>query len=52
MRWVREKSGAERAELFATGEGQPMYERAGFVVHTWPAMRCDLTSTHTSTRGK
>lgn len=42
MRWVREESGAERAELFATGEGQPMYERAGFTVHEWPAMRTRL----------
>lgn len=42
MRWVREESGADRAELFATGAGQAMYERAGFAVHEWPAMRVAL----------
>lgn len=39
MRWVREESGADRAELFATGDGQAIYERAGFAIHEWPAMR-------------
>lgn len=43
MRWVREESGADRAELFATGAGQAMYERAGFAVNEWPAMRLVLT---------
>lgn len=42
MRWVREESGADRAELFATGAGRAMYERAGFTAHEWPAMRLTL----------
>lgn len=44
MRWVREESGAERAELFATGDGQRLYERVGFAVHAWPAMRLGLVA--------
>ncbi|MDE9367274.1 GNAT family N-acetyltransferase [Luteipulveratus sp. YIM 133132] len=42
MVWVREESGAEGAELFATGQGRGMYERVGFREVTFPAMRLSL----------
>ncbi len=45
MGWVRESSGAEGAELFATGMGQDMYARAGFTLHPMPAMRLPLLKT-------
>ncbi len=41
--WARH-SGAEVAELFATGMGQSLYEAAGFTVHSMPAMRLPLLS--------
>jgi GNAT superfamily N-acetyltransferase len=41
LAWARE-SGAEVAELFATGMGQGLYESAGFTVHSMPAMRLAL----------
>ena len=41
LAWARE-SGAEVAELFATGMGQGLYEAAGFAVHPMPAMRLRL----------
>ncbi|KNX38151.1 GNAT family N-acetyltransferase [Luteipulveratus halotolerans] len=44
MRWVREESGAEGAELYATAAGRTMYERAGFRESTYPALRLGLTS--------
>ncbi|MBI4898861.1 MAG: GNAT family N-acetyltransferase [Actinobacteria bacterium] len=43
LAWTRE-SGAEVAELFATGMGQGLYESAGFTVHSMPAMRLALHS--------
>lgn len=42
MRWARQ-SGVGRAELMATDHGRSMYERAGFVVTHFPAMRAPLT---------
>ncbi|CCH79353.1 putative acetyltransferase [Nostocoides japonicum T1-X7] len=41
MEWAR-GTGAGRAELFATPAGRALYEEAGFVVRTDPAMRADL----------
>ncbi len=41
MDWAR-RSGVARAELMATDEGRGMYERAGFAVTNFPAMRASL----------
>lgn len=41
MQWAR-ASGVRRAELMATAEGQGLYEREGFAVHEYPAMRARL----------
>ncbi len=41
MAWAR-ASGVRRAELMATAEGQRLYEREGFTVHEYPAMRARL----------
>ena len=43
LAWARESSGAETAELFATGMGQQLYAAAGFRVHPMPAMRLSLS---------
>lgn len=42
MRWVREESGAEGADLFATDSGRGMYERVGFRDSHFPALRMTL----------
>lgn len=42
MTWARQ-TGVGRAELMATAAGQPLYERAGFVVQGCPAMRARLS---------
>lgn len=39
--WAR-ATGVARAELMATPEGRGMYERAGFTLTSFPAMRADL----------
>ncbi len=41
MRWAG-STGIGRAELMATGDGQAMYESAGFTVTAHPAMRATL----------
>lgn len=41
MRWAR-ASGVGRAELMATADGRSLYEREGFKVHDYPAMRARL----------
>lgn len=41
MGWAR-SSGVSRVELMATAAGRGMYERAGFVDTTFPAMRADV----------
>lgn len=41
MAWARE-TGVARAELMATADGRQLYERAGFCVTAFPAMRADL----------
>lgn len=41
MAWAR-TTGAGRAELMATEGGRGLYERAGFAVTRWPAMRAPL----------
>lgn len=41
MRWAR-GTGIGRAELMATADGRGLYERAGFAVHKYPAMRARL----------
>lgn len=41
MRWA-ETTGVRRAELMATASGQRLYERVGFTVHEYPAMRAPL----------
>jgi len=41
MRWAG-GTGVSRAELMATEAGRGMYERAGFQVTQWPAMRARL----------
>lgn len=43
MEWAR-GTGVARAELMATGAGRSMYERAGFIETSYPAMRVTLTS--------
>lgn len=41
MRWAR-ATGTARAELMATASGRSLYEREGFAVHGYPAMRATL----------
>lgn len=41
LAWGRE-TGVTRAELMATASGRGMYERVGFAVTEFPAMRADL----------
>lgn len=41
--WAR-STGAARAELMATGDGQAMYEAAGFAATRQPAMRAPLST--------
>ncbi|WP_286959742.1 hypothetical protein [Arsenicicoccus sp. UBA7492] len=36
------ETGVARAELMATADGRQLYERAGFCVAAFPAMRADL----------
>ena len=40
--WFRDETPVRSLELFATEEGMPMYQRAGFEVTDWPAMRMSL----------
>lgn len=44
--WAR-STGLARAELMATGDGQAMYERVGFAVTRFPAMRASLSAVNT-----
>lgn len=41
MAWAR-TTGTARAELMSTSSGRAIYERAGFVLHDYPAMRAPL----------
>ncbi len=41
--WAR-STGVTRVELYATADGRPMYEAAGFTESRCPAMRCSIGS--------
>ena len=41
MQWAR-ATGVGRAELMATAQGRGLYERQGFSIHEYPAMRARL----------
>ena len=42
--WGRARPGLVRARLFATAQGQGLYEREGFRVSAWPSMGMELRS--------
>lgn len=46
MAWAR-KAGVDRAELMATDGGRRIYEREGFELNRFPAMRATLNRTRT-----
>lgn len=42
MAWAR-TTGTARAELMATASGRGLYERVGFLMHAYPAMRAPVS---------